>query len=156
MRDRLHEELRFSAAQAAKVDAIIVGQLPRFGELRNLPENQRAKSRDRILADMRALISQQLEPEQLARYQKLLGEMAGRQVTRGRIYLLDDHGKPRAVAVRLGISDGVMTELVVPPNSPEAARLVPGAVVITAVVTPAATGSAAARPSTLPPGPRMP
>jgi HlyD family secretion protein len=156
MRDRLVQELRFSPAQAAKVDAIIAGQLPRFAELRNLPENQRAKARDRILADMRALISQQLGPEQLARYQKLLAEMAGRQVTRGRIYLLENDGKPRAVAVRLGISDGVMTELIVPPNSPEAAWLVPGAVVITAVVTPAAAGPAAARPSALPPGPRMP
>ena len=95
-------------------------------------------TRDRILADMRALIGDQLTPEQQPRYQKLLVDLAGRQTTRGRLYLLGADGKPRAYAVRLGISDGVMTELIVPPNSPDAAVLVEGATVITAVVTPAA------------------
>ncbi len=156
MRDRLVAELGLSAAQTAQVDAIVVGQLPRFAELRNLPENQRAKTRDRILTDMRALISRQLDAGQQARYQKLLAEMAGRQVTRGRLYLLADDGKPRAYSVRLGISDGVMTELIVPPGSPEAAVLVPGAAVITAVVAPAAAGGGAPRASNLPPGPRLP
>ncbi len=95
---------------------------------------------------MRAIIGQQLSAEQQPRYQKLLAELAGRQTTRGRLYLLGDDGKPRAYAVRLGISDGVMTELIVGPNSPEAAVLVEGATVITAVVTPAG-GTAAPRPS---------
>ncbi len=53
--------------------------------------------------------------------------------------------------MRLGISDGVMTELFVAPNSPDAGVLVEGASVITAVVTPAS--SAAPRPAT--PGPRL-
>jgi len=119
----------------AEHDAVIAAQRPRFGELRNLPESQRAKARDRILADMRALIAAQLTPEQQARYQRLLVDLAGRQTTRGRLYLLPEPGKPRAYSVRLGISDGVMTELIVPPNSPDAAVLVEGATVITAVVT---------------------
>ena len=104
--------------QTVQVDAVIAAQRPRFGELRNLPENQRSKARDRILADMRALINEQLTPEQKTRYQKLLAEMAGRQNTRGRIFMLAADGKPRAYDVRLGISDGVMTELIVAPNSP--------------------------------------
>ena len=141
-RKRLVDELALSAEQAAQVDAIIAAQRPRFGELRNLPENQRARARDRILADMRALIGQQLTPEQQPRYQKLLVDLAGRQSTRGRIHLLGEDGKPRAYNVRLGISDGVMTELIVPPNSPEAAVLVEGAAVITAVITPQPAGGA--------------
>jgi len=48
--------------------------------------------------------------------------------------------------VRLGISDGVATELIVAPNSPEAAVLVEGASVITAVIAPAS--SSAPRPTT--------
>jgi HlyD family secretion protein len=104
---------------------------------------------------MRALIGAQLTAEQQPKYQKLLAEMAGRQSTRGRIYLLADNGKPRAYGVRLGISDGVMTELLVAPNSPDAAVLVEGATVIIAVVTSAGGNSAAPRPAApAAPGPR--
>jgi HlyD family secretion protein len=153
-RKRLIEELGLSAAQTAQVDAVIAAQRPRFAELRNLAEGQRGKARDRILADMRALIAEQLTPEQQATYQKLQAEMAGRQNTRGRIYLLAEGGKPRAYNVRLGISDGVMTELIVAPNSADAGVLVEGANVITAVVTPAS--SSAPRPATpAAPGPRL-
>ena len=150
-RKRLIEDLGLTPAQVEQVDTVIAAQRPRFGELRNLPESQRAKARDRILADMRALIAAQLTPEQQVRYQRLLVDLAGRQTTRGRIYLLPEPGKPRAYSVRLGISDGVMTELIVPPNSPDAAVLVEGATVITAVVTAA---PAAPRAGT-PPAPRL-
>ena len=93
------------------------------------------------------MIGQQLTPAQQPRYQKLLAELAGRQITRGRLYLLGDDGKPRAYNVRLGISDGVMTELIVAPHSSEASVIVEGAAVITAVVTPgSAAPRAAARP----------
>ena len=156
-RKRLIDELGLTAEQTAQVDGIIAAQRPRFAELRNLAESQRGKARDRILADMRALIGQQLTPEQQPKYQKLLVELAGRQTTRGRIYLLADDGKPRAYNVRLGISDGVMTELLVPPNSADAGVLVEGANVITAVVLPAPAGAsprAAAPGMQSPPGPR--
>jgi len=150
-RKRLVEDLALTPAQTEQVDAVIAAQRPRFGELRNLPESQRGKARDRILADMRALIAAQLTPEQQARYQRLLADLAGRQTTRGRIYLLPEPGKPRAYSVRLGISDGVMTELIVPPNSPDAAVLVEGATVVTAVVT----AAPAAPRSGTPPAPRL-
>lgn len=154
-RNRLVAELGLSAEQAAQVDSIISAQRPRFGELRNVPENRRAKERDRILADMRALIGQQLTPEQQARYQKLLVDLAGRQSTRGRIYLLAEDGKPRAYNVRLGISDGVMTELIVPPNSPDAAVMVEGATVITAVIQPSAASTGPRPPAQGQPGMRL-
>jgi HlyD family secretion protein len=150
-RKRLIDELQLTTQQTAQVDTIFAAQRPRFAELRNVPESQRGKARDRILADMRALISQQLTPEQQAKYQKLLAELAGRQSTRGRIYVLAEDGKPRAYNVRLGISDGVMTELLLTPSSSGAGVLVEGASVITAVVTPAS--SSAPRPAT--PAPRL-
>jgi HlyD family secretion protein len=154
-RKRLVEELGLSPAQTAQVDAVIAAQRPRFAELRNLAEGQRGKARDRILADMRALIAEQLTPEQQARYQKLQAEMAGRQSTRGRLYLLAEGGKPRAYNVRLGISDGVMTELVVAPTSADAGALVEGASVITAVVTPSSSGTAQRPAAPAAPGPRL-
>ena len=78
-------------------------------------------------------------------------ESAGRTSTRGRIYLLGEDNKPRAFNVRLGITDGSSTELMVAPNSPDAAELKEGALVVTGVSTPGAP-PAGARPS----GPRMP
>ncbi len=155
-RRRLIDELALTPAQTAQVDAVIAAQRPRFAQLRSVAENQRGKARDRILADMRALIGEQLSPEQRDRYQKLLVEMAGRQTTRGRIYLLAEGGKPMAYNVRLGISDGVMTELIVGPNSPDAGVLVEGATVITAVVTAANSSPAGPRPGApAAPGPRL-
>jgi HlyD family secretion protein len=79
------------------------------------------------------------------------GEAGGRQSTRGRLYLLENQ-RPQAVNVRLGITDGTMTELIVPPGSPQAAKLVEGAEVVTGTVTSAAANAPAARP---PAGPRM-
>ena len=52
---------------------------------------------------------------------------------RGRIHLIDEGGRPRAYMVRLGITDGTSTEVLVPPDSPLAAVLKEGAAVITAV-----------------------
>ncbi|PZO11516.1 MAG: efflux RND transporter periplasmic adaptor subunit [Burkholderiales bacterium] len=59
---------------------------------------------------------------------------AGRATTqRGRIFLLDAKGQPEAFDVRLGVSDGTSTELLVRPDSPNAAALVEGATVVTGV-----------------------
>jgi HlyD family secretion protein len=146
MRQRLIDELRLSDAQAEQVDAVFAALRPRFAELRNLPEAERAKARERIQADMRAQIAERLSPEQKTRYQALQVELAGRQSTRGRIYLLAADGRPRAYNVRLGISDGVMTELIVAPNSADAAVLVEGATVVTAVVGAAAPARPTAAP----------
>jgi HlyD family secretion protein len=60
----------------------------------------------------------------------------GRQTTRGRIYLLGDDGKPVAYSVRLGIGDGLSTELVVAPGSADAGVLKEGATVIVGVNAP--------------------
>lgn len=149
-RQRLIDELALTPEQIEQVDAIFAALRPRFAELRNLAEGERGKARDRILADMRAQIAERLTPEQKARYQKLQAESAGRQATRGRIYLLADGGKPRAYNVRLGISDGVMTELMVAPGSPDAAVLVEGAAVVTAVISAATPPAGAARPGPRP------
>ena len=63
-------------------------------------------------------------------------EAGGRPTTRGRIYLLGDDGKPVAYGVRLGISDGISTELIVAPGAPAADVLKEGARVIVGVNAP--------------------
>ena len=152
-RDRLVSELQLSPAQVERVDALFADTRPRFGELRNLAEEERPKARERILAELRARVADQLTPEQKPKYQQLLAEVGSRQSTRGRIYLLGTDNKPVAYNVRLGISDGVATELIVPPGTPGADALVEGATVVTGVIT--ANPAAPARPAT-PGGPRPP
>lgn len=139
-RNRLVAEIRLSAEQAGKVDSVIAGARPRFMALRELPAEERPKGRDRIMADLRARIGDLLTPEQKARYAALQAEAAGRTNTRGRIYLLGADGRPKAFNVRLGISDGTSTELMVAPGSPAAAELHEGATVIIGVQS-AASGS---------------
>ena len=141
-RARLLADVQPTPEQVERIDAIVRDARPKFAEARTLPEEQRAKARERVLAEMRARIGEQLTPEQQPRWQALLADRAGRPVGRGRIYLLGDDGKPRAVAVRLGISDGTMTELL---PMPVASGVVEGATVVVGTV-------AAAQRST---GPRM-
>ena len=81
--------------------------------------------------------------------QQAPGGEAGRSMNRGRIYLLDASGKPEALNVRLGVSDGSMTELVLGPNAPT--EIKEGAEVI--VGTKSAAGNA---PKASGAGPRAP
>jgi HlyD family secretion protein len=149
-RNRLVAELALSPAQAEKVDAIYTEARPRFMALRDLGAEERPKARERISADIRARIADVLSAEQKPKYAALLAALAGRQSTRGRIYLMGADGKPVAYAVRLGISDGSSTELLLGPNAPEAAVLKEGVLVIVGTVAAgAATGGA-------PTGPRLP
>ncbi len=140
-RQRLVEELKLDAAQAAKLDAIYADMRPRFMQLRDLPPEERPKARERLMAEIRARIADQLKPEQKTRYTAMVAEAAARTVTRGRLYLLGEDGKPRAYNVRLGITDGTMTELLVAPAGPDAEVLREGATVITGVAGPQAAGA---------------
>jgi HlyD family secretion protein len=150
-RNKLVAELKLDAAQTEKVDAIYAEARPRFMALRDLSTDERPKARERITADIRARIGDLLTPEQKAKYAALVAENAGRQSTRGRIHLLGVDSKPMAFDVRLGISDGSATELLVRPGSPEADALTEGATVITGLPT-----SASAAPKPAAGGPRPP
>ena len=50
----------------------------------------------------------------------MVAEAGSRTATRGRIYLMGADGKPVAYNVRLGITDGTSTELLVGPMRPNA------------------------------------
>lgn len=152
-RNRLVAELALTAPQIEKVDAIFADARPKYGTLRDLPAEERPKARERITADVRARIQDILTPEQKPKYAALVAQAASRQSTRGRIYLMGEDGKPVAYNVRLGMTDGTSTELLVAPGSPDAAALKEGAAVITGTLS-AGAGGAAPRPAST--GPRMP
>ena len=135
-RHRLIADLQLSTDQLTKVDAMFADARTRYMGLRDVAAEERPKARDRITADLRSRIGDVLNAEQKPKYAAMLAEAAGRTSTRGRIYLLDEQGKPRAFNVRLGISDGSSTELMVAPGTPQAALLVEGATVIIGTVAP--------------------
>jgi HlyD family secretion protein len=153
MRSRLLADLQLSADQIVKVDAIIADTRPKFGTLRDLAPEERGKARERITADMRARIGDILTPEQKTKYAVIQAEAASRTATRGRIYMMGADGKPAAYNVRLGITDGTSTELMVSPNSPNADVFKEGAQVI---IGTNAAGAGAAAGAQRPSGPRMP
>ena len=95
-RNRLVAELALSPAQADKVDAIYAEARPRFMALRDMTAEERPKARERISADIRARIADVLTAEQKTKYAALVAALAGRQSTRGRIYLMGADGKPVA------------------------------------------------------------
>jgi HlyD family secretion protein len=150
-RNRLVSELQMNADQQQKLDNLFAETRPKFAAMRDATPEDRPKVRERIMAELRAKINDFLSPEQKGKYAALLAEMGSRTSSRGRIYLLNEQNKPVAYNVRLGITDGTSTELIVQPNSPNADVFKEGATVITGVVG-GAVPAAGARPS----GPRMP
>jgi HlyD family secretion protein len=147
-RNRLVAELKLNEEQTTRVDAIYAETRPKFGALRDLPAEERPKARDRLMADIRARIGEVLTAEQKTRYGALVAESAGRTSTRGRVYVLDAQGLPQALNVRLGVSDGSSTELLLGPNAANG-ELKEGAEVIIGIKAPAAAGAKG-------PGPRPP
>ncbi len=154
-RQRLQAELQLSPAQQTAVEAVYADARPRFMALRDLPEADRPRARERVMADIRARIGALLTPEQAPRYAALLAESSGRAVSRGRVHVLGADGQPVAHAVRLGLSDGAHTELLLTPGSPEAQALTEGATVITGLPV---SGNGASAPGGRPPSgsPRPP
>ncbi len=154
-RNLMVAQLALTPAQIEKVDAIYADARPKMMTLRDLPQEERGKAREKITADIRAQLRDQMTPEQKPKFDALVAAAANRQVTRGKIYLLGADGKPKAYNVRLGITDGSSTELIVSPNSPDAAELVEGAAVIVGTVNTGATAGNASKPAAST-GPRMP
>jgi HlyD family secretion protein len=156
-RNLMVAQLALTPAQIEKVDAIYADARPKFMTLRELPQEERGKAREKITAEIRAKLREQMTPAQKPKFDALVAAAANRQVTRGKIYLMGADGKPKAYNVRLGITDGSSTELIVSPNSPDAADLKEGASVIVGTVNTGATASSGNAPrSTAPSGPRMP
>ncbi|HPE02048.1 MAG TPA: efflux RND transporter periplasmic adaptor subunit [Burkholderiaceae bacterium] len=113
LRERLVGELKLDEAQQARLDPILADTRAKFAAARDLPEEARGKAMAAARAESRARIEEILRPEQKERYAQITAEMAGRsaQATRGRVWVLDADGKPRAVEVRAGLSDGTATEV---------------------------------------------
>jgi len=116
LRERLVAELKLDADQQGKVDAIFSGMRDKFRAARDLPEAEKAKAQERNRAEIREKIAAILAPEQKKRYDELASESqaarAGGGGGSGRIWIVGEDGKPKGIEVRLGLTDGSMTEIV--------------------------------------------
>lgn len=116
LRERLASELKLDADQQAKVEAIFAGMREKFMAARDLPEAEKSRAQERNRTEIREKISALLTPEQKKRYEEMAGESqaarAGGGGGSGRIWIPGEDGNPKAISVRLGLTDGSMTEIV--------------------------------------------
>jgi HlyD family secretion protein len=114
LRERLVKALSLTTEQQAKLDPILQASRQQMVELRGqgLADQERQARARRIREGTRAKIRELLTPEQQARYDQMGGgERRGGGGTAGRIFIVGPDGKPKAVPVTLGISDGAATEI---------------------------------------------
>ena len=114
MRERLVKALDLTTEQQAKIDPILDDMRQQMIALRSagLPEQERQAKVQRTREAMRARIREILTPEQQTKYDEFSGSEGSRSATAGRVWIIGPDGKPKAVAVRLGITDGTSTEVV--------------------------------------------
>jgi HlyD family secretion protein len=114
MRERLVSAYKLDQQQQAKLDAVFQETRAGFRELQGLPEAERQARIEKNREATRTKIREILTPEQRARYDADTASRgaAGRAATPGRVYVQGPDGKPVAVQVMLGISDGAATEVV--------------------------------------------
>jgi HlyD family secretion protein len=108
---------------------------------------------ERSRSEMRAQVAEMLTPEQKKKYEEIVAEQGGDRrsgaggMTSGRIYVLDEKRQPKEIGVRLGLTDGTMTEVI----SPEIKE---GMNVVTGVLQQGSSSNSAASPARRA-GPRM-
>src|SRR5438132_6339019 len=120
MRERLVTGLGLIAEQQKKLDPILAETRQQMSALRDLSESERQPRAAKVREATRAKIREILTPEQRAKYEELAGRDGrgagdaaafGGGGHPGRVWILDADGKPKAVALTLGISDGAATEV---------------------------------------------
>jgi len=115
-RERLVAELKLDADQQSKVDAIFSDMREKFKGVRDLSEAEKAKAQERNRAEIREKVSAILNPEQKKRYEEITSEAqaarAGGGGGNGRVWIIGPDASPKSIDVRLGLTDGSMTEIV--------------------------------------------
>jgi len=112
IRDRLVKELKLSEDQQRKLEPILQDGREQFRALQGLPEADRRAKAQKIREASRVRIREILTDEQKARYDEMAGAQAeGRSGIQGRVFVLGPDGKPAAVTLTLGLSDGNSTEV---------------------------------------------
>ncbi|HEV8676973.1 MAG TPA: efflux RND transporter periplasmic adaptor subunit [Methylomirabilota bacterium] len=119
-REMLTRELGLTSEQQTRLDAILAESRQAFGAMagQGLDDRAREAQRKRIRAETRDKIRAILRPEQQAKYDALTaaaqeGPAAGAAPAGvpGRVFVVGPDGKPKAVSIVTGASDGSSTEV---------------------------------------------
>jgi HlyD family secretion protein len=112
LRARLVTGLSLTEEQQRKLDPILAEMRQQMMALQSAPEGERQQRAARIREGMRARVREMLTPEQQAKFDETAaGSGRSRGGTSGRVFIVEEDGKPKAVPLTLGISDGTATEV---------------------------------------------
>jgi len=115
MRERIVKGLELSAEQQRRLDPILADMREQMAGLQDVPETARQQRARHIREEMRARIREILTPEQQLKFDATAATAGGgrsRGGTSGRVFVVDEDGKPKAIQLTLGISDGTSTEVI--------------------------------------------
>jgi HlyD family secretion protein len=110
-RDRLTKELGLSEEQQTKLEAIQRETRDKIAGIAADDAAARKREIGRLRAQSRSQIAEMLDAGQRVKYEAMVAGQQGIAARRGTVWVVDSAGKPKAVNVRLGISDGSYTEL---------------------------------------------
>jgi HlyD family secretion protein len=113
VRERLVRELKLDEDQQKKLEPILQDSREQLRGLQGLSEADRRARGQKIREAARVRIREILTDAQKARYEEIAGASGGegRAGIRGRVWVVGLDGKPAAVALTLGLSDGTATEV---------------------------------------------
>lgn len=115
IRDRLVKSLGLTSEQQKTLEPILQESRDKFRALmmRNPTEGERRIEGQKIREASREQIRAILTAEQRGQYDQLVAEQSGaRAGSSGRVWIMGPDGRPSAVTVQLGVSDGNSTEIV--------------------------------------------
>lgn len=115
--DAVRTELRLDPAQRERIDGILRDSRQRFMALADpsLDRAQRVERARQIRDEIAGQMEAALTPEQRTAFAEIRARFSaerGAATQPGRVFVVDSDGKPKAVPLRLGVSDGAFTEVV--------------------------------------------
>jgi HlyD family secretion protein len=112
IRERLVKGLNLTDDQQKKLEPILQEGREQFRSLQGLAEAERRAKAQKIREAQRARIREILTDEQKTRYDEMTASAGeARSGTAGRVWIIGPDGKPAAVSLTLGLSDGAATEV---------------------------------------------
>lgn len=130
LRERIEEEVQPTPEQKQAIAAIMAEPRGNTRQaMAGLSEEERRAAFRAARTELRGKIAAVLDPERRAKFEALMqeGRPAPQQdASPGRVYVLDGAGQPRAVAVRLGPSDGAFTQVLPGTEIAEGTQVVVG------------------------------
>lgn len=119
-RERLISEVKPTPEQLAAIDGILEAGRERLRAERQGASPEEIRRNAQVMRrENSTRIAQALDPERRARFEKAMADLQAqnrqrqqRETTPGRVHILGEDGQPKAIDVRLGVTDGAVTEII--------------------------------------------